>query len=361
MNKTLIPSVVDAIFCVLSAGSVSPGRDTPRPAAFKLPQQWQCSAPLISPEKRDTLPSRAQKDPTFVFDKGKWHVFMTVKLKGLSAIEYCSFDTWAGAETAPRTILKVADSTYYCAPQVFYFTPHRKWYLIYQQGVPGAKRMRIAFSTTTDIADPTSWTRSRSIFKSGEKDPRKEGGLDYWVICDRQRAYLFFTSLNGKMWRMHTKLADFPHGFGDLALALRANIFEASHIYKIKGRDKYLNVIEANPGGRRYFKAYQADSLDGKWTPVADSERKPFAGAANVRPAPGVAAWADNISHGELVRAGSDQTLTVDPQNLRFVFQGAMQKEKAGKSYGLIPWRLGMLTPVTGARGSGAGDGPSTR
>jgi len=361
MNRTSISAVASGLLCVLVAAGPSPGREKPRAAAFELPRQWQYSAPLISPEKRDTQPSVAQKDPTCVFHSGKWHVFMTVKLKGVSAIEYCSFATWAKADQARRTVLKVADSTYYCAPQVFYFVPHRRWYLIYQQGVPGARRMRIAFSTTTDIADPASWTKSRSIFRPGQKDPRKKGGLDYWVICDRQRAYLFFTTLNGQMWRMHTRLADFPHGFGDLGVALRADIFEASHIYTLKGVGKYLNVIEANPGGRRYYKAYLADRLDGKWTPLADSEHKPFAGAANVRPLPGVPAWADNISHGELIRAGNDQTLTVDPKDLRFVFQGALQKEKAGKPYGLIPWRLGMLTPITGARGGGAGGGPNSR
>lgn len=355
MSRRISPGVLAAMaFVWLSDGSLmARGKgiaDRPAAAAatpLKLPTMWQCTGPLISPEKRATLPSRAQKDPTLVFAGGKWHVFMTVKLPGSSAIEYCSFAKWDSADKATRTILKVADSKYYCAPQVFYFAPHKKWYLIYQQGVPGKKRMRIAFSTTTDIADPTSWTKSRSVFKNDANDPRKEGGLDYWVICDEKRAYLFFTSLNGKMWRMHTKLADFPHGFGDLALALRANVFEASHIYKLKGRDKYLNVIEANPGGRRYFKAYLAERLDGKWTPLADSEKKPFAGAANVRPAPGAEAWADNISHGELIRAGNDQTLTVDPRDLRFVFQGALQKNKSRVSYGRISWRLGMLTPVS--------------
>ena len=348
-NSGMVTTVVAASGILLVAGlsmaQEKPGRAS-EGGGLRLPAAWQYTAPLILPEDRPTNRSVAQKDPTIVFAGGKWHVFMTIKLKGVSPIEYCSFDKWENAHKAPRTILKIADSKYYCAPQVFYFAPHRKWYLIYQVGVPGKKRMWIAYSTTTDIADPGSWTKARSVFRSDEEDPRREGGLDYWVICDRQRAYVFLTTLNGKLWRMWTKLEDFPHGFGHLALALRADIFEASHTYTLKGLGKYLTVIEANPGGRRYYKAYLADRLDGKWTPLADSERRPFAGAANVRPAPGVAAWADNISHGELIREGSDQTLTVDPQNLRFVFQGALQKEKAGIGYGRIPWRIGILTPA---------------
>jgi len=37
--------------------------------------------------------------------------------------------------------------------------------------------------------------------------------------------------------------------------------------------------------------------------------------------------------------------MTVDPAALRFVIQGVLQKDKPPQ-YGLIPWRIGMLTPV---------------
>jgi hypothetical protein len=312
--------------------------------ALKLPASWEYTAPLIAPEKRTANPSRAQKDPTVVFHKGKWHVFMTVKLPGKSAIEYCSFDKWQNADKSKRTILPVSDSDYYCAPQIFYFTPHKKWYLIYQMGVPGANKMWVAYSTTTDITDPRSWTKAKPILDGGPDDPRKLGGLDYWIICDNHRAHLFITSLNGKMWRLSTKLEDFPKGFHDCQLALEAKIFEASHTYKLKGTDKYLTVIEEN--GRRYYKAYIADRLDGQWSPIADTPKKPFAGWNNVRPAPGVQPWTDNISHGELIRDSHDQTLTVDPENLRFIFQGMWDKHKSGKSYGQFQWRIGMLKPT---------------
>lgn len=310
----------------------------------KLPSMWEYSAPLISPENRQHDRSRAQKDPTLVFYEGKWHVFMTVKLPGRSAIEYCCFENWQGANASKRTILQVSDSDYYCAAQVFYFRPHEMWYLVYQMGVPNANRMWVAYSTTTDISDPTSWTKARPILDGGRKDPRKVGGLDYWIICDDERAYLFLTSLNGKMWRLWTKLDDFPKGFDHCELALLANIFEASHTYKIKGQDKYLTVIEEN--GRRYYKAYIADRLDGQWRPIADTAEKPFAGWKNVRPSKGVEAWTDNVSHGELIRDGFDQTLTVDPNSLKFVFQGMLDENKSGKGYGQFQWRIGMLTPA---------------
>ncbi len=312
--------------------------------AMRVPSLWEYSAPLIAPEKRQDDPSRAQKDPTVVFYEGAWHVFMTVKLPGRSAIEYCSFESWDKADTTPRTLLAISESDYFCAPQVFHFSPHKKWYLIYQMGVPGASKMWVAFSTTEDIGDPRSWTQAQPILDGGAQDPRQVGGLDYWIICDSERAYPFLTSLNGKMWRLWTRLEDFPRGFDHCELALEAKVFEASHTYRLKGLNQFLTVIEEN--GRRYYKAYLAERLDGDWIPLADTAEQPFAGWNNIRPAPGVTPWTDNVSHGEFLRDGHDQTLTVDPNNLRFIFQGMWDKDKSAKGYGQYSWRIGMLTPV---------------
>jgi hypothetical protein len=40
------------------------------------------------------------------------------------------------------------------------------------------------------------------------------------------------------------------------------------------------------------------------------------------------------------------RALTIDPDNLKFVFQGMWDKDKSGKGYGQFQWRIGMLTPV---------------
>ncbi len=325
--------------------SAESNRSNARAAAgYELPAMWEYSGPLIAPEKRKREPSRAQKDPTIVFHEGVWHVFMTVKLPGRSAIEYCSFRDWKDADASPRTILRISDSDYYCAPQVFYFAPQEQWYLVYQMGVADANKMWVAYSTTSNISDPASWTQAKAMLDGGPRDPRQVGGLDYWIICDDARAYLFFTSLNGKMWRLWTKLEDFPRGFDHCELALEAEIFEASHTYRLKGLDKFLTVVEQD--GRRYYKAYIADRLDGEWTPLADTAANPFASWQNIRPAEGVEAWTDNVSHGELIRDGVDQTLIVDPHNLRFVFQGMFDQHKSGKGYGDFQWRIGILTPA---------------
>lgn len=354
MDPRVIVGVV--VGGVLALAGFLPAQEKPQasdPAAaasiFKAPARWEYTAPLISPEKREKEPSVAQKDPSIVHHEGKWHVFMTVKLPGRTAIEHCSFARWEEADQAPRTTLSLSPSKYFGAPQVFYFVPHRKWYLICQVGMPGTQKMWVACSTTPDIGDPGSWTQAQPILDGGEKDPRKEGGLDYWIICDDRRAYLFFTNLKGKLWRMWTTLEEFPKGFDRCEVALQGPFYEASHTYRLKGSGKYLTIVEED--GQRHYKAYLADRLDGAWTPVADTAEKPFAGSRNIRPAQGVEAWTDNVSHGELVRDGNDQTLTVDPENLRFVFQGMLEKDKSGKGYGRFPWRIGLLSPVKIAEG----------
>lgn len=43
-----------------------------------------------------------------------------------------------------------------------------------------------------------------------------------------------------------------------------------------------------------------------------------------------------------------DPCFEVDPADLRMLFQGVTDRARAGKPYGQIPWRLGMLEPAAG-------------
>jgi hypothetical protein len=329
-----------AAVAVLGIGAAA----TAAEADLKAPFSWTLGPPLISPAARPGNACISVKDPTVVFAEGRWHVFMTVRCGQPPVnMEYVSFDKWENADKAPRHVFTWYDR-YFCAPQVFYFRPHKKWYLVYQVGEPSRKlQLQPAYATTEKIGDPASWSPGKLFFP--ETDPKSVSRwIDFWVICDDKRAYLFFTSNNGNMWRMWTTIEKFPEGFDHCELALKADIFEAGHTYRLAGQEKYLTVVEAQgKEGRRYYKAYTADRLDGAWQPLADTEDRPFAGAANVRqPDP---AWADNISHGELIRAGSDETMTVDPAKLQFLIQGVNNNAKGNKGYGGIPWRLGLLTP----------------
>ena len=305
--------------------------------------QWMVGAPLVAPVRRPSDRCHSVKDPTIVRVGGRWHLFCSIRSQKRShQIEYLSFEDWADANAAERHVLTLNEG-YFCAPQVFHFTPHKKWYLICQVIDKSRKpALQPACSTTANIADPASWSKPVLLFREPPKGVRR--WIDFWVICDATRAHLFFTSLNGQMWRADAKLADFPHGWSRPKVVLRGDIFEASHTYRLKGLDKYLTVVEAQAGGRRYYKAYLADRLDGEWHPLAATRKKPFASPVNVRDA--ATHWTDSFSHGELLRAGHDERLEVDPARLRFLFQGVLDRDKRGKRYGDIPWRLGLLEPA---------------
>lgn len=312
---------------------------------------WMISQPIMSVNPINLPPSTdnpwvAVKDPSIVRYDGLWHLFCTLRKHkgkegqppGYIRIGYTSFENWKDAQTSKWHLLTLSQD-YHAAPQIFYFTPHKKWYLIFQladksRNIPYGP----CYSTTEDISDPDSWTLPTALYPP---IPGK-AGLDHWIICDETKAYHLFTTLDGKMWRTETELESFPRGFGRPEIALHGDIYEASHTYRLKGLNKYLAIIEARSDKRRYYKAYLADRLDGQWTPLAATKDNPFASLLNVQfIGPN---WTDSISHGELIRDGYDQSLEVDPANLRFLFQGISNEDRKGKAYGDIPWQLGILT-----------------
>ncbi len=85
-----------------------------------------------------------------------------------------------------------------------------------------------------------------------------------------------------------------------------------------------------------------ADDLEGPWLPWQGSGSYAFAGERNV--SFDGAPWTHDISHGEMLRAGYDQTLEIEPCNMRYLFQGADPMAETGGDYNRIPWRLGLLT-----------------
>jgi dienelactone hydrolase len=309
---------------------------------------WTATPALIAPADRPSDPCYGIKDPTVVRFDGRWHLFATIRSrKRLRQIEYCSFTEWQAAGKGTRHILPLGERDV-AAPQVLFYKPHRKWYLIYQQ-IDNKRRPNHypVYSTTTDLSDPTSWSKPVELYPRTPENVKE--WIDFWIICDETRAHLFFTSLDRRMWRAETKRADFPAKWSKPVVVLKGDVFEASHTYRLVGLDKYLTIIEALDGtdsatGRRYYKAYLADKLDGAWKPLAATKEKPFAGPANVTRKGG--SWTDSFSHGELLRTGHDELLEVDPAHLRFLFQGVSDAARKGKPYGEIPWKLGLLEPV---------------
>lgn len=308
--------------------------------------KWTTGLPLVSPTTINGETWHSIKDPSIVRHDGKWHLFCTVRGTTRShSTVYLSFADWKDAATSDQHELTCHEG-YFCAPQVFYFTPHKKWYLICQAADDAWEpHYQPVFATTVDIADPTSWSRFTPLY--GYKPSNLKGWIDFWTICDDRNAFLFFTSNDGKMWHSQTPLDQFPKGWSEPKLCLQGDIFEASHTYKLKGCNQYLTLVEAEHGhGFRYYKAYLADRLDGEWRPLAATKDKAFASLKNVEQTP--EHWTDAISHGELLRAGFDEQLEVDPHDLRFLYQGVAEADAKGKAYGDIPWRLGILEAAPG-------------
>lgn len=317
--------------------------------------RWKTGEPFLV-MKPENFPDGGEhpwlsvKDPSIVRFKDRWHLFCSVRRNksgnGRIRIGYTSFKNFSDAKDAKWRLLDLTPG-YHGAPQVFFFRPHQKWYLVYQaEDSSRSLKYGPCFSTNDDLDDPSGWTLPEPLYSVPEG---KKAGLDFWVICDSTHAHLFFTSLNGRMWRASTSLKNFPsRQWSEPAVVLRDDIFEASHTYKLRGRDQFLTIIEAQAGRRgRYYKAYVADSLSGDWNPLAATANRPFAAPSNVTQSP---PWTGSISHGELIRAGHDELLEVDPQQLRFVFQGASEADYGSSgNYGLIPWKLGILDMADGS------------
>ena len=167
--------------------------------------------------------------------------------------------------------------------------------------------------------------------------------VDMWVICDSVNCHLFSSDDNGHLYRSQTPLSNFPNGFNDPVIAMRDSnknrLFEASNVYLVG--NSYLLIVEAiGSDNRRYFRSWTSSSISGPWTALADSEANPFARANNV--VFDGTAWSKDISHGEMLRNGTDQTLSISPCNLRYLYQGL--NPGATGSYSTLPYRLGLLT-----------------
>lgn len=315
--------------------------------------RWQVSPPILDVDPQ-RLPESAEhpwvavKDPSVVFYQDRWHLFCTLRKAkqgdGRIRIGYLSFTDWQDAKSADWSVLNLTLG-YHGAPQIYYFAPQQKWYLIYQASdeTRGLK-YGPCFSTNDRIDQPENWTLPEPLYVVGEGE---KAGLDFWVICDEHKAHLFFTTLNGQMWRAETAISDFPNqGWSKPQVVLQADIFEASHTYAVKdGKESsvygYLTIVEAQAGSRRYFKSFFAERLDGNWKPLAASREQPFVSPLNVTNQED--SWATSYSHGELIRSGYDQKLEVDASNIRVLFQGADDAEYNRGGYGDIPWRLGIL------------------
>ncbi|MFI8932717.1 non-reducing end alpha-L-arabinofuranosidase family hydrolase [Streptomyces sp. NPDC053474] len=327
-----------------SSGTPAAARSGPKAAALPSSYSWSSSGRLISPKSDSTHNIAGIKDPTVVRYNGKYHVFASVASSSGYNLVYLNFSDWSQAGSATHHYLdrSAIGSGYRAAPQVFYYAPQRLWYLVYQTG-------NASYSTNPDISNPNGWSAPRNFYASMPDIIKQNIGnghwVDMWVICDSANCFLFSSDDNGHLYRSQTTVGQFPRGFANTVIAAQDSnkyaLFEASNVYKVQGSNQYLLLVEAiGSDGRRYFRSWTSGSLAGSWTPLAASEGNPFARANNVAFPSG--AWTRDISHGEMIRAGYDQTLTIPACRLQYLYQG--MNPSAGGDYNLLPWRLGLLT-----------------
>ncbi|WP_371666931.1 non-reducing end alpha-L-arabinofuranosidase family hydrolase [Streptomyces sp. NBC_00289] len=324
-------------------GTPATTRGAPDATALPSRYSWSSSGQLIAPKPDSTHNIAGIKDPTVVQYNGKYHVFASTASSSGYNLVYLNFSDWSQAGSATHHYLDrtAIGSGYRAAPQVFYNAQQRLWYLVYQTG-------NASYSTNPDISNPNGWSAPRNFYSSMPDIIRQNIGngywVDMWVICDSANCYLFSSDDNGHLYRSQTTVGQFPNGFTNTVIALQDSknaLFEASNVYKVQGSNQYLLLVEAiGSDGRRYFRSWTSASLAGSWTQLAASESNPFARANNVSFPAG--AWTRDVSHGEMIRAGYDQTLTIPACRLQYLYQGL--NPNAGGDYNLLPWRLGLLT-----------------
>lgn len=352
-----------ALFLV-SCGSGSP-------EALVGHSRWTVAEPLLEAGAAGSFDELSVKDPSIVHDGQNFHLFYTSKAtyktrdslgylsKNGSGLGYICAPDLEAIREAPRYDLGGIIDAVIVAPQVFYFEPHELWYIIAHTVVDDEPDLMPIYLTNPDISDIYGWSEPEEL-RTGKTN--KDFWIDFWVICDKQKAHLFYTDHAGSLYRFECPLGAFPGGFEQVkeekVLSLRGEtelgewrLHEASHIYYMKAQQCYLNIMEAvypHPTRKNYWDsrnrfliAMVADQLEGPWKRVEADWNDFFGDPASLFNRDGSPAVYDQVSHPELIRSGYDQELLIEGDTLEMIFQ-AFDADTTGPEYdyNYLPWKL---------------------
>jgi len=310
--------------------------------AIELPTTWSwiSSNILVDVKPDSSHAAQSVKNPSIVFYEGRYHVYASFHMpSGMSLLYFNFTDFDQQANNAPWYYMDRTPGFggYKSAPQVFYFQPQKLWYLVFQTPWP-------TYSTNPNLGNPAGWSNPRTFFTNTPNN-----ALDYFIICDDNTCYMFFSDDGGNWFRTSTSKSSFPNGWsGTFTTVLKSSnphtYFEGSWVYKLATQNEYFAGIEGiSSDGTRYYQTFNASSLSGQWTELAPD----FASHNNVK-YPGVP-WNNGISHGELVRTGYNEYLEVNPCGIKFLYQGV--SANAHDPYDQLPYKLGLLTSTTNIPG----------
>jgi hypothetical protein len=330
-NPIILPLVVSLVSGLFAAGGATIVRTTSPEAGCNF--EWEPGAPVFQPGKPGSFDEIAVKDPSVVFFEGNYHLFYTARGRDQYRTGYVRAPSLQDLDTAPRHCLdriRGASEEYGCAPQVFFFEPQQTWYLVFQTR---DRNYQPAFSTTRDLSAPDSWSDPKPLL---EKDT-PEKWIDFWILCDEAKAYLFYTQGHRDVYVRSADLEDFPGGWGP-GTKVFSEVHEAVHVYKKKNAAEYHMIYELNHEGIRSFGLAVAPAPAGPWQKITDqyASSEQLAWPAQIQP------WTRMVSHGEAIRTHFDQRMEYDSENVTWLIQGLIPPTQP-TPYEDLQWRLGAI------------------